>query len=58
MITTKQAENAKFWNQWICLDCGEVVDPSPVPPDECANCEGGNVFQGALIVLILDNVED
>lgn len=54
MISEEAARRAAFWDQTICLDCGETEGDLMEP---CENCGGGQVYQGRLIVAILDNVE-
>ena len=54
MIPEEAARKAAFWDQTICLDCGDTEGD---PTEACEVCGGQHVYQGRLLVAVLDGVE-
>ena len=54
-ITLSRAEldNAAFWDQAVCLDCGAVIPPEELPDDlaeaACPECGSDAVFSAKFV---------
>tara|TARA_R110000868_G_scaffold296118_1_gene556409 strand:+ start:1172 stop:1363 length:192 start_codon:yes stop_codon:yes gene_type:complete len=60
MIPRKTLEDAAFWAQAVCLDCGTVQPPLVEPADEhgpCLECEGDAVYAADFVLRCADVVE-
>lgn len=52
-------EQAAFWDQGVCLDCGTIqtCDPLAQPPTQCEECDSEAVYSAAFILRCADFVD-
>lgn len=57
-LSRKELEDAAFWEQGVCLDCGAVVPAGVEFEEECPSCGSDAAYSAAFVLRCADFVEE